>query len=353
MCLLISLSHCSNNIEKVNQFSELNPQPESPKRESGKTDTFSFCSFNLYDADFTDTSLVYTITHYEDEQKYTYKNLKRNWRTDVYYDSLGVNKMQKIHDELKKEVLIDYNTKGKVQRILINELENDSLQEYSVEDFIYADGQLKYQKHKFNFWLANKSFSKEQNLFFKYDAAGRIQSCLVESKGLRGFSICDTLVYFYEGSSTIPYEVHRKHENFRYYISQTNFDNIKIQSTTPNQKGGLYKNTVIISYDKKQRITEYYSHQRMEPSGKQPLYMKYVFSYSNDAQVPFVPNLLLSEPVLASAKAAYVEAVVNTGCYNEANIHTSLEFYEMMESKTYSRSSDGKHWEQVYKTVRH
>jgi len=47
--------------------------------------------------------------------------------------------MQKIHDELKKEVLIDYNTKGEVQRILINELENDSLQEYSVEDFIYAD----------------------------------------------------------------------------------------------------------------------------------------------------------------------------------------------------------------------
>ncbi len=325
-----------------------------------KSDTLSFCGYDIISQDFTDTSSQYRIAHSPENNLFTYEDLKYNNLREVVYDSIGLSQVTHWRNGVVEEkIFIQFNKNGKIQKIEKYKAGNDSLHLFSIEKYTYLEGLIKELYFKDYQWIGNRvgnhKFLRETIIDYNYDDLDRKKTSIVKVKNNDKYVTRDTVKYFYERDATLPYEVHRKLESgAKYFIAQQSINTLKIEKVIPYEDGN-YIETHSLAFDNKKRVIEYLSNERLDPQQFPHVYWKHEITYPVDSNLAQVPNLVFPFKPLYPKRSinSFIESIVNPGAYKDAKIRTDIGYNFIPKTVLVHRSDDGKNWKLKSKLIVH
>ena len=355
--MLLVLYQCNS---KINSNSP--KKTEKPNNIiSEKSDTISFCGYDLISQDFTDTSSQYRITHSPENNLFIYEDLKHNNIREVEYDSVGLSQVTywSSNGVVKDKIFIQYNENGKIQQIDKYRRGYDSLELMSIEKYSYSEGLIKELYFLDYQWLGNQvgnhKFLRETIISYDYDDLDRKRISIVKIKKNDKYTTLDTVKYFYDGDATLPYEVHRNLENgAKYFITSQSINTLKIEKVIPDEDG-YYIQTDSLTFDNRKRVIEYLTNERLEPQRFPHAYYKYEITYPVDSNLTQVPNLVFPfNPLFPKRNiSSLIESIVNPGVYKDAQIRTDIDYNYIPKTVFGYRSDDGKNWTQKSRLILH
>ena len=354
--ILLIMCQCNNKINT--KGSERKEMPNNIISE--KSDTLSFCGYDMISQDFTDTSTHYRVAHSPENNLFIYENLKYNNRREVVYDSTGLRQVTQWRKGVVQEkVFLQFFKDGKVQKIERYKIGYDSLHLFSIEEYSYSEGLLNEVYFKDFEWVGNRvgshKFLRETITNYNYDNLNRIKTSIVKLKKNDKYATRDTVKYFYKGDAVLPYEVHRKLESgAKYYITQQQKNTIKIEKIS-SYEDGYYIQTDALAFDDKKRVVEYLSNERLDPQQFPHVYWKYEITYPADSNLTQVPNLVFQFKSLypKSNIGFFLESIVNPGAFRNAQVRTDIGYNYIPKTVLVHRSDDGENWKLKSKLILH
>lgn len=354
--IAVLISTCkSKNIQKDNS-ANISDQYELPIQI--KTDSMEWFSFNKVNNGYGKPVYKFVISQ-DSSGNYSNNESSGKWKKEIKYENSKMSSASFWSFGKESDIFImKYNSEGELAEI--NRYKSFQLNEpiklKSREKYDYKDGML--ETYEFVDFLRIQSLVDSTAILMnhKYDNQKRLYQTIISMRsGNRSYSNVDTVSYFYEGNSFIPYKVNKTaFEGTEYTINQTDKMELEIEKVHKE----IYKDSIAViktinfyKFDENGRVIEYRitTDVNMPNELKEVKYEKYLYEYSNELKLKTIPKLLFHQGqqniIPHPDVLQYLTSKVEIAGYPDVPIRTNLNHFELPKLVERFKSTDGMNWQ--------